>query len=99
MALTEDFAAFFNTGEFADAVTVNGVSVRAIFDGPYASLGQGEGMSSALPQLTMPSVDVPASVEGKPVVISTGAGIGNYRVAQAEPDGTGVTVLMLERTS
>ena len=90
---TEDFSAFMNTAEFATSVTLNGVVVPAIFDAAYALGSVGAyGMASNQPALTLASVDVPASPVGKTAVAN---GV-SYTVASHEPDGTGVSRLLLE---
>lgn len=94
MAFAEDFSAFFRADEFASAATLGGVAVRGIFDKAYelADAG-GNGFASTLPVFTLPTSSVPASVTGLPLVI---AGV-IYTVVLSEPDGTGVTQLMLEK--
>lgn len=90
----EDITAFFDTTNgFAQAVTINGSSVSAIFDnanalgsvGPYS-------MASTQPTLTLPTTSVPAN----PVGLSAVVGAVTYLVAAHEPDGTGVSRLLLE---
>lgn len=90
---TEDLSAFMNVAEFATSVTLNGVSVSAIFDAAYAlgSVG-GFGMESSQPALILATADVPAAPVGKAVVAN---GV-SYLVASHEPDGTGISRLILE---
>lgn len=91
--LTEDLSAFMNVAEFATSVTVNGVTKAAIFDNANALGSVGPyGMASTAPVLTIATADVPANVVGKPVV----ANGTNYTVAAHEPDGTGISRLVLE---
>ena len=90
----EDLSAFFSTAEFATAATLNGVAVAGIFDTPLALGVVGEyGMASTQPAYTLPSVSVPANPVGLALVI----GATSYVVAAHEPDGTGVSRLLLER--
>lgn len=91
----EDLTPFFSTAEFADDALLDGVAVQGIFERAYMTAGAGMGMSSTAPAFTLPSSAVPASPVGKPLVID-GA---NYAVAATEPDGTGITLLILERTA
>ena len=89
----EDFTAFMNLAEFATSVTLNGVTVAAIFDEAYASGDVGPyGMASTAPTLTIATADVPASPIGLPVV-ANGA---TYAVVVHRPDGTGISRLLLE---
>ena len=94
MAFTEDFTAFFSTDEFASNATLGGVAVRGIFDKAY-QLGDagGNGFATSQPVFTLPSSSVPASVTGQALVIGGAA----YTVVLSEPDGTGVTQLLLEK--
>lgn len=87
-------------GRIANAtVTLDGSAVEAIFDGSYSTLGVNGEAAQTLPQITVADADVPANPVDKPVVISTGAGAGTYRVVESQPDGAGLTILLLERTS
>lgn len=92
MPFAEALAPLF--ADFAVAVTVDGVTRAAIFDNGYATGAVGAfGMASSAPMLTMPTTSVPASPVGKAVVVA-GA---NYTVAEHQPDGSGVSTLILER--
>lgn len=90
----EDLTAFFDaTNGFAHAVTINGSSVSAIFDNANALGSVGPyGMASTQPTLTLPTTSVPAN----PVGLSAVVGAVTYLVAAHEPDGTGVSRLLLE---
>ena len=90
----EDTSLMFDTTlGFAQLATVGGASVAVIFDnasslgsvGPY-------GMASTQPSITLPTAQVPATPVGTTVVV----GGGTYLVAAHEPDGTGVSRLLLE---
>ena len=87
----EDLAPFFT--DFADTATLDGSSVLGIFDGDYVDVLTAEGSG---PAFTLPTDDAVAS-HGSTLVISTGRGIGTYKVRNIQPDGTGVTVLRLEK--
>lgn len=90
---TEDLSAFLNPSEFATSVTVGGVVVPAIFDNGYALGSVGLlGMASTQPSITLATASVPASPGGALVVV----GALSYLVASHEPDGTGISRLMLE---
>lgn len=88
----ESLAPFFD--EFTVQCTVNGVTRRGIFDTPY-KLGAvaSAGISALGPTLMLPTSQVSADPVGQAVVINA----TNYVVAAHEPDGTGVSVLVLER--
>jgi hypothetical protein len=90
--MTEDLAPFF--ADFAVDATVNGQAVRGIFDNGFASAEVGlVGMSSARPMLTLPTAGLSADPVGQTAVV----GGTSYLVAAHQPDGTGVSTLMLER--
>lgn len=98
MSLTEDLGVFFKADEFADTATLDGQTVRGLVDAGFESAtldGWGGGGSS--PRFTLPTASVPADVEGKPLVITSGFAAGSYRVANQMPDATGVTTLHLLR--
>lgn len=93
MAFTEDFTAYFNTGDFAFSATVAGVAVKGIFDKAYQLGNVGvTGIATTAPVLTLATAVVPADPVGTAVVVSG----SNYTVAAHEPDGTGVSLLLLE---
>lgn len=89
---TEDLTPFF--AEFGVDVAVGGATVLAIFDNAYdvAALGP-RGMSTTGPRLTLPTAAVPLSAYGTPVAVP---GHGNFTVTEHQPDGTGLSVLLLE---
>ena len=92
--LTEDLSAFMNTADFATTVTLNGLTVPAIFDAAFALGSVGAyGMASSQPMLTLATADVPAN----PVGLTAAANGTSYLVAAHEPDGTGVSRLLLEK--
>lgn len=73
--------------------TVNGTSLDVIFDNGFALGSVGPfGMASTTPQITLQTNVVPPAVVGMPVVVN---GV-NYTVAAHEPDGTGISRLLLE---
>jgi hypothetical protein len=93
MSFTEDMTAYFSVGEFASTATLDGLPIAAIFDAAYAQGQVGTfGMASSQPSLTLSTTSVPANPVGMPVVIK---GL-DYLVASHEPDGTGVSRLLLE---
>ncbi len=89
--MNEDLAPFF--ADFAATAQVGGVNVRAIFDNGHAGGDVGAlGMSGRAASLTLPTAQLPASPVGLLVVVAA----KRYTVAEHQPDGTGVSVLMLE---
>lgn len=96
MAFTEDMTVFFNTDEFAVQVTLDGVAVTGIFEAPWQLGAVGDaGMMASAPAIRLPTASVPASPVGKNLV----HGAVTYTVAEHRPDGTGVSLLLLERAS
>ena len=92
MPFTDDTTEFFSASDFAEQVTIAGASVNAIFDSPYSRVGTLLSMSD--PALWCPSAAVAGVVRGAAVVVRGVA----YTVRDVQPDGTGVTVLQLERS-
>lgn len=76
------------------AVAVDGGQVvGGIFDDGYAVGAVGPlGMGASQPSLLVPASAVPAGVVGKQASVN---GVG-YFIAASEPDGTGITRLLLE---
>lgn len=96
MAMVENIAAFFQTSDFAVNATLAGLPVVGIFDLAY-QLGDvgGTGMASTAPVFTLPTANVPANPIGLAMVVN----LISYTVSAHEPDGTGISLLMLERVS
>jgi hypothetical protein len=86
---TENLAPFFDTAGFADAVTYNGLGIKGIFDNGYF---EGLDVQSVKPTFTCVAADA-SGVQGS-TLIRNGV---TYKVVGNEPDGTGVTRLILER--
>jgi hypothetical protein len=74
-------------------VTVAGQSVQAVFDNGFSLGSVGIGMAGTQPTLRMLTADLPADPVGQTAVV----GAVNYLIAAHEPDGTGLSLLMLER--
>ena len=73
--------------------TLAGIAVPGIFDNGFALATVGPyGMASTQPTLTLPTAQVPANPVGLAVVVNS---VG-YLVAGHEPDGTGISRLLLE---
>ena len=90
---TENLSAFF--ADFGVAATLGGsTAVRGVFDEAYALGSVGlAGMAGAQPVFTLPTASItPADPVGQPLVIGARA----FTVAAHEPDGTGVSRLILE---
>lgn len=80
---------------FGGAVTFAGAGapVTAVFNEAYALGSVGAvGMASSMPSLVLQSSAVPANPVGQLVAV----GAISYMVAAAEPDGLGMTCLLLE---
>lgn len=91
--LVESIANFF--ADFAaTSCTVGGVAVQAIFENDLALGRVGlMGMASVQPTLMLPTSSVAADPVGLAAVVNG----TSYVVASHEPDGTGVSLLRLER--
>ncbi len=72
----------------------NSRNITAIFDNEYIESGGGLGADQRQPVAVARSIDVADAQRGSMLELeSTGA---KYRVIRPEPDGTGVTYLILE---
>ena len=89
MAMVENISAFLQPSDFAVIATVAGLPVPVIFDAAYADPF---GVAGTEPRATCASADVSTLVQGSPITIGGKA----YTVRDKQPDGTGVTVLLLE---
>lgn len=86
----EDLAPFFSDGDFATLATIDGESVRVIFEQPFAD-PFGPAVDATQPQCWAPSDTVAQVRQGTNVTIDARA----YRVDRVEPDGTGISRLVL----
>lgn len=90
---TEDLLPFFDTTSgFAQSATVSGQSVPVIFDDGYQA-ALGGLVESTGPQCLARTSDVTDVVQGSAITID---GTG-YTVRGVQPDGTGVTTLLLHQ--
>ncbi len=90
MPFTESMADFINpdTPGYVLA-TIGNASVDALFDDAYADQLN---FASSAPALTVASTDVSSVAQDVAVVVNS----VNYTVASIKPDGTGMTLLMLQ---
>ena len=87
---TEDLAPFFSVDDFSVTATLAGVTVTGIFDATYYEpLGEVQGRQ---PMFMLPTASAPTAAHGQTLVI----GATTYKVRGVQPDGTGVTTLILE---
>lgn len=77
--------------------TVDGVAVDGVFDEAYAVLAEGApvGMEGRQPVLSIRTESVPTNPHGRPVVVRS----VNYTIVGHQPDGAGMSVLILERAA
>jgi hypothetical protein len=80
--------------DFGVNATIGAATVRVIFDAEYEA-ALGTGMEAAGPRCTGATADLAAAVQGTAITINSVA----YKVASHQPDGTGITTLVLERAS
>jgi len=84
----ENHAAFFT--DFGVDATLNAVAVRVIFDAAYVDP---LGVESSGPVATLPTADAATAAHGQTLIVSG----TTYKIRGIEPDGTGITLLRLER--
>lgn len=92
-----DLSAMFSLNDFAETVTVGGVSVVAIFDDSFnaVNFANGEVVEGSMPKVTCKSSDVAAAAHGTEVV----ARGTTYYVTGVRHDGAGLSVLMLSENA
>jgi hypothetical protein len=87
-----ELSPFFVPGEFAGTDDVlAGEPVTGIFEAAFAVGGDGIGMSGTRPVYFLPTSQVPVAWEGLQLTVAAGA----FVVEGHEPDGTGVSMLLL----
>lgn len=93
--LTSDLTGFFNESEFASAAQFShaagaAVAISVIFDTDFlASLG----IETNKPTALCKSSDVASAVHGDTMVI----GSTTYKIIGIQPDGTGITIVILSK--
>lgn len=72
----------------------------AIFDQEYlvADVG-GSGMAASGPAITVPTSSIPAVYSRVPVEVSYLGVVTRWRITEHHPDGTGMSVVLLERSA
>lgn len=95
MAFTEDLAAFLGTSDFATAATYDGATaINVIFDNDWDAMPLGMAGQSALrPRAMCRSADIAANPVGKTLLVNA----VTYTIAEHQPDGTGMSLLILKR--
>ena len=87
----KDLDVFFS--DFGVDATLAGVAVRGIFDNGHALGGVGlGGMADTQPAFVLPSNSFTGDPVGQTLVVNT----ASYYVSAHEPDGTGMSRLILE---
>jgi hypothetical protein len=106
MAFAEDLTVFFDTDEFAVPATPSGggAAITVIFDREFIAALGGD-ISGTEPKALAPSADVASFVPGTTTLTIAGAdhrpavaAAVTYNVRDVHPDGTGVSLLVLEAT-
>lgn len=83
-----DLDLFFT--DFGVAATLDGAAVRGVFDRDYAQAF--DGISTTAPQFVLKTTAAASATQASLLVVDG----TTYRVRSVQPDGTGVTRLMLE---
>jgi len=96
LPLTSDLAAIMDVDDFATAVTYDGGTINSIFDNETIPVDNGGFITvhQEQPRLTCRTSDLPSIGEGEVMVI---LGV-TYVVRAWIHDGTGVTVVQLEKS-
>ena len=96
LPLANDLANILNVDEFATAVTYNGCSINGVFDNETVPVETGGYVSvhEEQPRLTCRTTDLPSIAYNQAMIINA----VTYYVRAWIHDGTGVTVLQLEKS-
>jgi len=86
----EDRLAYFDTDEFGSEASWSGATVRGLFEDGYSEVLDTEGHA---PTFTCRSADVTGIAHGDTLSIDS----TSYTVRGVQPDGAGITLLILER--
>jgi hypothetical protein len=91
----DDRAIFVSVNDFGVAATYNGGIILGIFDNDFIEADAGGGVTFALqqPRFHCRTADVSSAAEGDALVV----GGVNYTIRVVQDDGTGMTMLVLER--
>tara|TARA_R110002153_G_scaffold162798_2_gene315339 strand:- start:550 stop:861 length:312 start_codon:yes stop_codon:yes gene_type:complete len=95
-----ELAIFFEANDFAVTASYtpqggSSTNILGIYDQEYLELDSGGSVAFAInqPRFQCDTASVPSAAEGDTLVVS---GI-NYKIVVVQPDGTGVTTLVLEK--
>lgn len=93
MSFVENTVPFF--ADFGVQALLDAAPVRGIFDDAWTTGAVGIGMATTMPAFFLPSAHAGASPVGQTLTLLESGAV--WRVAATEPDGTGMTRLLLER--
>lgn len=90
----DERAIFFSVDDFGVAATYAGGTVNGIFDNEFFEADAGGMVAVAIqqPRFLCRTADVSAAAEGDAIVINS----VDYTIRVVQPDGTGMTTLVLE---
>jgi hypothetical protein len=86
----EDLSEFLDSTEMADNATIGASTIAGIFDNQFVEVHGIEGMR---PVFTCAEANVASIAHGDALTINA----TSYKVAGIQPDGTGLTSLILEK--
>lgn len=99
MVMAEDLDVFFQDEDFASSATYtpdggSASTISGIFDDEYVEVdGQNVGIASNMPVFQCKTSDVISASDGDALVVNA----VNYTIRVVKHDGTGMTILMLEK--
>ena len=92
MPMIEDMSAFLNSDEHGTIATYKTTEIVGIFENQYVEIG---GVQSVKPTFLIDDASAPNIARGNTITID---GIV-YKFILSQPDGTGMTLLVLEATN
>lgn len=94
MDMQRDLKVFTNPKYFGQSVTIGGTPVNVIFDSSYVAVdAAGIAAESSSPAIIGRDSDLSGYSHDAAVVV---AGV-NYKIVERQPDGTGMTTIILRR--
>jgi hypothetical protein len=91
----DDRATFLEPDEHGETVVIGSGNVDGIFDNAYLSVDAAQaGIVGTKPAFICQAADVSAITIGTSTLVRLGT---TYKIVNQEPDGAGMTVLILER--
>ena len=96
--IKKDLAAFFNSNELGDIASWQGNTFNCMFFNEYEAVNIfGIEVESEKPMLLARDEDIEGIAQGAKIEILNSGVITEFKVINIQPDGTGLTILILSK--